>query len=104
MEKVKFGKVTSAEFPADNKENLSRAYDISGQVNVQNDSVNSVSAGIVKDKESGSLLADFNSYDNGIMNVTFHDRTQAAGILESITNFIDAADDVAKEGFCSQNL
>ena len=37
MEKVKFGKVTNAEFPADNKENLSRAYDISGEVKVQND-------------------------------------------------------------------
>lgn len=92
--KVTAENLVSANVRYSNKDDVSRLYEISANVNIHSGSVNSFEGGEVKkiqtDGEAGEQMASFNSYGTRQLNLYINnaDETEAPDILSAIYAFM----------------
>lgn len=95
--KVTAGKVVSATVRYSNTGNSARAWDITADVNVNNEKVTSFNSGEVKRKDStdGMSIANFNASGSGIsyFNISYSNATKEEA-KEILTDVIDFMGDV----------
>ena len=99
MSKIDFTKLNSANVSADNSVDTSKVYDITADVNISGDKVNSIDSGVVKNAES-KQVATFSKWGENSLNINFTDvdAMEMCNIINAVNDFNNnVADKVATE-------
>lgn len=87
-EKITVGAIKRAIVEVSNQQDAERTRDISAEVEISGQTVRSIQNGIVKDKGSETMVASFNEYGGGDLNVTYNRAEGRVADMEAITAFI----------------
>lgn len=103
MAKVKFENLRSAVVETTNATDDARAYGIKANVNVSNTNhVTSVDSGEVRKLEQDTIVATFNKWGDGNLNISFNNvlASEYCAIVEAVNQFNqDVVEEVKTRGF-----
>lgn len=87
MSKIDFTKLNSANVTANNSVDTEKVYDITANVNISGNNVNSIDEGRVK--KDGAEWATFTRYDGNHLNINFMnvDATEMCNIITAVNEF-----------------